>query len=68
MDKGDQVIAMLDANVDLATNEDGFKERLKDIGLKELIMSQHPDLTPPPTRILGKKNYMRDICHPCTGH
>ena len=55
MDKGDQVIGMLDANVDLVTNEDGFKGKLEDIGLKELIMSQHPDLTPPPTRIPGKK-------------
>ena len=55
MDKGDQVILMLDANVDLATNEEGFKEKMEDIGLKELILSQHPDLTPPPTRIPGKK-------------
>ena len=67
MDKGDQVIVMLDANVDLATNEDGFKERLEDIILKELIMSQHPDLTPPPTRTPGKKT-RRNIWHTCTGH
>ena len=32
MDKGDQVIVMLDANVDLATNEEGFKEKMEDIG------------------------------------
>ena len=46
---------MLDSNVDLATNEDGFKERLKEIGLKELIMSKYPHLTPPPTRTPGTK-------------
>ena len=34
MDKGDEVIVMLDTNVDLAINEEGFKERLEDIGLK----------------------------------
>ena len=50
MEKGDQIIVMLDVNVDLATNEDSFKERLEEIGLKKLIMSKHPHLTPPPTR------------------
>ena len=55
MDKGDHIIIMLDVNVDLATNEDGFKERLEEIGLKELIMSKYPHLKPPPTRTPGTK-------------
>ena len=59
MDKGDQIIVMLDANTDLATNEDGLKERLEEIGLKELIMSKHPHLTPPPTRTLGTQKIDR---------
>ena len=54
MGKSNQIIVMLDANVDLETNKDGFKERLEEIGLKELIMSKHPHLTPP-TRTQGTK-------------
>ena len=53
MDKGDQFIVMLDVNVDLATNEDGFKEIIEKNNLKELMMSKHSHLTPPPTRTRG---------------
>ena len=53
--KGDQIIVILDENVDLTTNEDGFKERLEEIGSKELIISKHLHLTPPSTRTPGTK-------------
>ena len=49
--KGDQVVVMLDANAELAHSIQGnFRHELEAIGLKELIMSKHPLLKPPPTR------------------
>lgn len=55
MDKGDQIILILNVNADLATNEDGFGCKLKTIGLKELILSKPHHLKPPPIRIPGTK-------------
>ena len=56
MDKGDKVIIMLDANIDLVQNGEGtFRGKLEEIGLKELIMSKHPHLKSPPTRNPGTK-------------
>ena len=51
MDEGDQVIVMIDANVDLATNKKGtFRHILESIGLNELLLNKHPHLKPPATR------------------
>ena len=56
MDNGDQVIVIIDANVDLTNNKkDTFRYNLESLGLNELIMSKHPNLTLPSTRTPGTK-------------
>ena len=53
-DSGDQVILMIDANVALQKNNKGsFRRRMEEIGMNELILSQHPHLKPPATRSPG---------------
>ena len=55
MDDGDQVIVMIDSNVDLANTKKGtFRHTLEDIGMHELLLSQHPTLKPPATRFPGR--------------
>ena len=55
MDDSDQVIVMIDSNVDLANIKKGiFRHTLEDIGMHELLLSQHPTLKPPATRYSGR--------------
>ena len=51
IEKGDQVLLMIDSNENLVNNKYGsFRYTMESIGLNELILSQDPRLTPPPTR------------------
>ena len=52
--KGDQVILMVDANENITRNNTGFSNNMEAIGLYEAILSRHASLAPPPTRTPGR--------------
>ena len=56
LDKSDQVVVMLYANVDLVESKEGsFRYKLEEIGLKELSIFKHPLLKSPPICTPGTK-------------